>query len=429
MVIDDLGHKDLSYFGSELHTPALDDLAKSAIKFTQFSGQPICSPSRAALLTGLYGYNSGAQSMFWPWVKTGLNTNLTIIPQILKSHGYKNYMVGKWHLGFFKPEYRPNNRGFDYHYGSYAGWVDYFAHTNYGNYDLYENDKIIDKNNIHITELHTKQVINQINQHNLERPFFMYIAFNAPHSPYQNIPYWENYLSDFNQNLPNRKGYGALLCHLDYCIGKIIHNLKKKNMFDNTYIWVTSDNGGTPSSDNSPLKGCKTTFYEGGLRVANFLLGPDIKPAYNNEPHHVVDIMPTALKLLNLPLNINIDGFDIFGTQPTNRSFIYQITKNNNEITGCIRKNNHKLLKYKTLEMYDLKNDPYELNNISSMPEKEELLQELKDLSNIAKFENSNAWHLRPNKAVLNIFDNEELSKDNSMESALGLAGFTSINN
>lgn len=180
--------------------------------------------------------------------------------------------------------------------------------------------------------------------------------------------------------------------------------------------------------NNGGLKSSKGTFYEGGIRLANFLSGPEISAGVNHTPYHLVDIMPTVFKLLGLPLDTPTDGVNVFDTPTPNREFIYHLTKKQNgDILGAIRQGRYKLLKFDTLELYDLDNDPHERFNLApSKPSVvQNLLQRLRDLAPVARWNiSSNGWAMRPHATIKTMLPEEE---HDTVAYALGLHGFTSI--
>jgi arylsulfatase A-like enzyme len=327
IVADDLGWKDVEFHGSDIKTPNIDKLAQEGARLEQFYVQPMCTPSRAALLTGRYPCRYGLQTLVIPTPsKYGLPTDERLLPQALKEAGYKTIMVGKWHLGHADRKFWPRQRGFDYHCGAMVGEIDYFTHASGKVRDWYRNDRPV-KEQGYVTQLWGKDAVAQINAHDPKAPLFLYLAFTAPHSPYQ-VP--KEYLDRYKHvEDPTRRTYAAMITAMDDEIGKVIAALDKKKMRENTLIVFMSDNGGNQTAmlagdadvsklklpaDNGPYRGGKGMLYEGGTRVAALANWPGrIKPAEVKEVMHVVDMFPTLAGLAGANPNKGkpLDGIDV----------------------------------------------------------------------------------------------------------------------
>jgi len=182
---DDQGWKDVGYHGSDIKTPNIDKLAATGARLEQFYVQPMCTPTRAALLTGRYPIRYGLQTFVIPSSGTyGLATDEWLLPQALKEAGYKTAIIGKWHLGHVDKKYWPRQRGFDYQYGPLIGELDYFTHEQHGVVDWYRDNKLV-KEKGYTTTLLGNDAVKFINESNTVTPFFLYLTFNAPHTPYQ----------------------------------------------------------------------------------------------------------------------------------------------------------------------------------------------------------------------------------------------------
>jgi len=279
IVADDLGYADLGYQGSkQIPTPSIDRLAESGIVFTNgYVSSPVCSPSRAGLITGKnqvsFGFNNNlflSQPGFDPNY-VGLPLTETTLADKLKSLGYVNGLVGKWHLGE-KPHFYPTKRGFDEFWGFLAGGHDYFVAKPGGeNMEspiecTYKTPQPLG----YITDDIGNECVDFIKRHNNE-PFFLYAAFNAPHSPMQATKEDLKLFNHIDDVL--RRTYCAMVYRLDQNVGKIVKAIEDEGLEDNTFVIFLSDNGG-PSVDpisngsiNAPLRGQKTTVLEGGIRV------------------------------------------------------------------------------------------------------------------------------------------------------------------
>ncbi|KAM4052289.1 arylsulfatase J isoform 2-T2 [Anomaloglossus baeobatrachus] len=250
--------------------------------------------------------------------------NLTL-PQKLKSVGYATHMVGKWHLGFYRKECMPTHRGFDSFFGSLLGSGDYYNHYKCDSpgtcgYDLYENDNAAWEHDrgIYSTEMYTQRVHDILASHNPKKPLFLYIAYQAVHSPLQ-APgnYLDSYKSITNVN---RRRYAAMLSCLDGAVNNITTALQKYGFYENSIIIYSSDNGGQPTAggNNWPLRGSKGTYWEGGIRAVGFVHSPFIKVSGHicKELIHITDWYPTLVTLAGGEIgeDMKLDGYDIWET-------------------------------------------------------------------------------------------------------------------
>jgi arylsulfatase A-like enzyme len=386
IVADDLGWKDVGFHGSDIKTPNIDALAQGGARLEQFYVQPMCTPTRAALMTGRYPFRYGLQTLVIPTPsKYGLPTDEWLLPQALKAAGYRTEMVGKWHLGHADRKYWPRQRGFDYHYGSMIGEVDYFTHSSANVRDWYRNNRPV-KEEGYVTQLWGKEAVARISAHDPATPLFLYLAFTAPHAPYQ-AP--KDYLDRYNHIAdPTRRAYAAMVSSMDDEIGKVVAALERKKMRDNTLIVFMSDNGGNKSAmlsgdadvskltlpaDNGPYRGGKGMLYEGGTRAAALANWPGrIKPGTVNEMMHVVDMFPTLAGLAGASGRKEkpLDGMDVWSTlsegKPSPR---HEIVYNIEPFRGGVRQDDWKLI-WRTplpsaLELYNIAQDPSEKTNVA----------------------------------------------------------------
>jgi arylsulfatase A-like enzyme len=396
---DDLGWKDVGFHGSDIKTPNIDKLAETGARLEQFYAQPMCTPSRAALMTGRYPHRYGLQTAVIPSAGTyGLATDEWLLPQALKEAGYKTAIVGKWHLGHADRKYWPRQRGFDYQYGPLLGEIDYFTHSAHGVMDWYRDNKPLEEVG-YATTLLGKDAVKLIESHDPKTPLFLYLTFTAPHAPYQ-AP--QEYLDKYkNITDPNRRAYAAMVTAMDDEIGKVIDALEKRKMRDNTLIIFQSDNGGPRSAkftgevdtskgtipaDNGPYRDGKGMLYEGGTRVVALANWPGhIKPGtVVDQPIHMVDMYPTltALAGASLAKTKPLDGLDTWSTlsegKPSPRDeVVYDIEP----FRAAVRQGNWKLVWQATLpsrvELFNLAQDPSEKTNLASQnPQKVAELQQ-----------------------------------------------------
>ena len=244
---DDQGSIDLNIYGAkDLQTPNMDALVKSGVRFTQFYGAPVCSPSRAGLLTGKTPQRAGVPGNVpsVPETTRGLKSEQYTMAEMFKDAGYTTAHIGKWHLGDQKGML-PNDQGFDYSFGHHVGCIDNYSHFYYwrgaNRHDLFRNGKEVYYNGQFFPNLMLKEA-SIILDKNKNRPFFMYYALNTPHYPYQGTPEWLQYYQDKGVAYP-RDLYAAFLSTQDVLIGELIAKLKSLDLYENTIIVFQSDNG------------------------------------------------------------------------------------------------------------------------------------------------------------------------------------------
>jgi len=250
ILTDDQGAVDLNIYGAkDLYTPNMDRIAKEGTMFTQFyAGAPVCSPSRAALLTGKTNLKAGLEgNVPVPeyadrWQQYGLPSSEITLAEMLKKNGYYTALIGKWHLGH-RPENLPNAQGFDYFFGHQRGCIDNYSHTFYwdgpNKHDLYRNVEEVYYDGMHFSDLMVDE-IKQIIDTKKTEPFFIYWAFNAPHYPYQGTKKWLDYYKD----LPTpRKEYAAFISNTDEKIGAVLDYLEQHQLREDTIIIFQSDHG------------------------------------------------------------------------------------------------------------------------------------------------------------------------------------------
>lgn len=326
IVADDLGYHDVGFQGSrEIPTPHLDRLAASGIRCTNgYVSHPFCSPTRAGMLTGRYQHRFGHENNpAWKPESThdGLPLDQVILPQLLKDAGYHTGAVGKWHLGAH-PQFHPMKRGFDEYFGALGGGHIYFPGDKGGvEYTIPLNRNGADEpQRRYLTEQFGEEAAAFVKRQAATQPWFLYLAFNAPHTPLQAPEAWLKKFAHISQ--PNRRTYAAMVAAMDDAIGQLMLQLEASQQRENTLIFFVSDNGGPNLSgkgvgnftDNTPLRGAKGDLHEGGMRVPFLISWPArLKPGTYDAPVISLDFLPTAIALAGgkLPEDRTIDGVNL----------------------------------------------------------------------------------------------------------------------
>ena len=340
LVADDLGWNDVGYHGSDIRTPAIDRLAKSGVQLDRFYVCPICSPTRAGLLTGRYPHRFGLRNtVIPPWRKFGLDLSEQTLPDVFAKAGYKRRAcIGKWHLGHYKRAYHPIERGFTHFYGHYNGAIDYFTHLREGERDWHRNfEPSADAG--YSTELLGDEAVRFIKGSPEGEPFLLYLPFNAPHGPLQaQRKYLDEYGYDEKAGTFKKKGaakddygaegqgnrkrqtFAAMVTAMDTQIGRILDTLDSEGLAENSIVLFFSDNGATLKigGSNKPLPGAKHSVHEGGVRVPAVIRWPaglhgsrkfDTLMGY-------IDVLPTLLGLAGREKpggGKPLDGIDLSG--------------------------------------------------------------------------------------------------------------------
>ncbi|XP_034947347.1 arylsulfatase B-like isoform X2 [Chelonus insularis] len=334
ILADDLGWYDVGFHGSgDIKTPNIDALAYTGVILNRYYVAPICSPSRSALMTGKYPIHTGMQHGVImgaePW---GLSLNEKILPEYLRDLGYRNHIVGKWHLGHFKKKYTPTYRGFESHTGYWTGHHDYFDHTAvewpYWGMDMRRNlEPAWDLHGQYSTDVFTKEAIKVIQNHNTSDPLFLYIAHCAVHSanPYNPLPVSDEEVMKFN-HIKNykRRRFAAILGKLDQSVGAIVNALRRQSMLNDSVIIFSTDNGGPAAgfndnfASNFPLRGVKNTYWEGGVRGTGLVWYSKLSQPGRvyKQPMDITDWLPTLMTIASggnySSLPANLDGLDMW---------------------------------------------------------------------------------------------------------------------
>ena len=408
ILADDLGYADVGFNGSkDIKTPHIDDIAKNGVVFSEgYVSYPVCGPSRAGLITGRYQdtFGFGKNPLFAPKdPNMGLPLSEQTIADMLKLSNYKTFAVGKWHLGAHE-SLRPMKRGFDEFFGFLTGGHRYFPHewdledetkvkSQGGAYrtKLLRNEQRIEEKE-YLTDALSRESVNFI-ERNANSPFFIYLAYNAPHGPLQAT---EKYLNRFQEiESKNRRTYAAMVSAMDDGIGTIISKLKEKGIYDNTIVYFLSDNGGRlrGDSDNGELRGKKGNLFEGGIRVPFVMQWPgQIKGGQTfDKPVSSLDIFATSKAITSpeiTPKNklhgVNLIPFLKGEKKHSPHSNLFwrnNFMQNKNELrteASAVRSEKFKFIKNKQVDaLYNLKKEISEQTNLKD--QEKEMYDSLKN--------------------------------------------------
>ena len=355
---DDMGYGDLSSYGAtDIKTPNIDAIGKAGVRLTDFYANGVlCSPTRAGLISGRWQQRYFIETALGGSGSRGLKVTGKSMPQTLKNHGYATGLIGKWHLGG-TPEVSPMAHGFEYFFGHLSGAIDYYHHTSGGQGDLWENDKRITQEG-YMTDLITDRSLAFIERSAAaKRPFFIDVAYNAPHWPYQPpgrpspAPGTSRQQTPQEENTATRADYAAMVESVDKGVGRILATLDRLGLANNTIVIFTNDNGGEWLSSNKPLWSRKWTVWEGGIRVPALVKWPGRIPAgqVSRQVGITMDLTASiaAASGAPLPADARYDGINLFsileGKAPeVERTLYWRVTQNRTQ--RAIRSGDWKLV-------------------------------------------------------------------------------------
>ncbi len=317
IMADDMGYNDIGCYGNKsIITPNIDFLAHNGIRFNDYhSNGPVCSPTRAALMTGRYQQRAGIEAVVTAknHRDTGISPEEFTIADFLKENNYKTGIVGKWHLGY-DTTFSPVNNGFDYFQGFVSGNVDYHSHLDQEGYFDWWIDKDTSREEGYSTDLISEAAI-QFIEESKDSPFFLYVAHEAPHYPYQGrndpVVREENGKMNTQGSRLNKEGaYKEMIEVMDEGIGDLVNYLRKQKLLANTFILFCSDNGASAIGSNFPLKGFNASLWEGGHRVPALAYWEGkIQPGLTNQTVMTMDIFPSLVEMVK-PGNSKKYDFD-----------------------------------------------------------------------------------------------------------------------
>jgi arylsulfatase A-like enzyme len=395
---DDHGYGDVSaYHPADVRTPNIDSIGREGLLFTGMRANcTVCSPSRAALLTGRYPDRVGVPGVIrtqpensWGWFAPGVPT----LADELKRAGYHTAVIGKWHLGLESPN-TPTERGFDFFHGFLGDMMEsYTTHLRHGINYMRRNQEVIQPTG-HATDLFTDWAADYLRQRaqKKEQPFFLYLAYNAPHFPIEPPPEWLARVKERAPELDEKRALNvAFVEHLDDRIGWVLGALKEAGLEENTVVVFSADNGGSlpHGQNNQPWRGGKQDHYDGGLRVPFMMRWPAHIPPGSRTDYAGLsfDLFPTFLELAGASAAADIDAVSLVpllsGGAITQARDLYFVRREGGPQYGgksyeAIIRGEWKLMQntpWAPLELYNLKNDPQEQNNLAAKAPK--VVQEL----------------------------------------------------
>ncbi|MFT4517706.1 MAG: arylsulfatase B [Halioglobus sp.] len=413
MVADDLGWSDVGFHGGEIDTPSLDRLAAEGVELSRFYTTPICSPTRAALMTGRDPIRLGVTyAVIMPWTNAGIHPEEHFMPQSFQAAGYQTAMVGKWHLGHSLQAYHPNERGFEHFYGHLHTEVGYFPpFGNQGGKDFQLNGESIEKDGYESFIL-GDEVSRYIRDRDRNKPFFLYMPFIAPHTPLDAPQDLQDKYVDLKDSREAARSkntdetrrisrmmmqpsarpmYAAVVDGMDQAIGKVLNTLDEEGIAENTIVLFFSDNGGaayaTGGADNVPLRGGKGETWEGGIRVVSLMRWPEQLAAGKSMSQIMtaMDVFPTLAAAAGVtPGNdkFELDGKNLWpaigagqrvprqdlvffaSETPIRGSFMFTAFNDHWKLVQEIQQG--LLSATVTNYLFKIADDPYEYNNLAS---------------------------------------------------------------
>ena len=390
IMADDLGYGDLSSYDGWIETPALDAMASEGVRFTDFhSSGAVCSPTRAGLLTGRYQQRAGIPNVIYAnpaWNRHhGLQPRETTIAELLGAEGYATGIVGKWHLGY-RVQTNPLRHGFDVFHGYVSGNVDYFSHVDgFGNHDWWDGESNREEPGYVTHLINDHAVAFMEEQATADRPFFLYVAHEAPHFPYQGpddagFRVVGGRIPETREPEQVRRAYREMVEEMDAGIGAILDALRRLELAERTFVFFLSDNGATAAGSNGPLRGFKTSLWEGGHRVPAIAWWPGVigAAATTGAVMTSIDLAATVLDVADvlLPQDRPLDGVSLLphllgGAAPDDRPLFWAYQQARRPVEQlAMRHGPWKLIVNgpdgPEVALYDLDEDPGETTNLAA---------------------------------------------------------------
>ena len=388
IVADDQGYADLSSYGArDIRSPHIDSIGRNGVRFEQFyANAPECTPTRAALLTGRYQHRVGGLECAIgvgnvgrydeaEWLanrgELGLPHSETTLPRLLKDAGYDTACFGKWHLGY-PAKFSPNGHGFDEYLGIMGGNSDYFNHREEGGAEvLYRNGKPLDRKGRYLTDLFAEEAVAWLARRSPAKPFFLYLPFNAPHTPIQDPDAYDPAAGTAPRRQGHRPTYAKMVERMDARVGDVLAQLRRMGAAENTLVIYHSDNGGDPNGDNGPLRGRKSSCWEGGIRVPCLIQWPGRLPAGRAHAHPAItmDLAPTILAAAGVAPPRPFDGIDLLPaltgrSRPAPRTLFWRY-KRAKDVRKAVRDGDWKLVADNGKEeLHDLARDAGEQHDL-----------------------------------------------------------------
>jgi arylsulfatase A-like enzyme len=391
IMTDDMGYGDVGSYGAvDIRTPHIDSLARDGVKLTDFyANGVVCSPTRTALMTGRYQHRYGLESALPNAGEQGLAAIGRSLPQLLRNNGYRTALVGKWHLGY-RPEHSPGSHGFDEFFGFKAGYTDYYEHVSgNGEPDLWENDVPIEMDG-YMTDLVTERAVSFIERH-AGSPFFIDVAYNAPHWPYQppDMPTVARdnaaHLQPHTDETSTRADYAAMVERVDQGVGDILAALDRLGLSGNTIVIFTNDNGGEWLANSGPLFHRKWTVWEGGIRVPSLIRWPGRIPAggTSDQVGITMDLTATILAAAGAAMPADLEGIDLLpilaGEAPEVERTLFWRTTVGNFNQRAVRSGDWKLVvDGNATFVFNLRTDPGERRDLANF--RQDVAQRLRPL-------------------------------------------------
>jgi arylsulfatase A-like enzyme len=391
IVADDLGYGDIESYGCpDIKTPNIDSIGRAGVRFTQFyANAPECTPTRTALLTGRYPHRVGGlecaigvsdqgryDEAIWLQKRgeLGLPAYETTLGQVLRSGGYATACFGKWHLGY-PTKFWPDKHGFDESFGIIGGNADYFSHIEAeGRPALYRNGQYV-KEPGYVTDLIAREAISWLKKPK-DKPFFLYLPFTSPHAPIQDPDAFDPKLGTAPVRQGHRPTYAKMIEHMDARIGDVLHALSDIKAADNTLVIFVSDNGADPNGRNAPLRGRKSSLFEGGIRVPCLARMPGVLPAgrMSGQVAASMDLFPTILAAVGVepPRGRRLDGMNLLPivtgkAAEAERTLFWRYRRGERTIKA-VRSGTAKLVAGSEGEhLFDVGRDPGEAENLISV--------------------------------------------------------------